>query len=136
MYFSEKYTEAKLLSIHKNILATTGLTKKTMKIEEFTTSLIESIQENESGTTRRKYKSILHSFGYKRGSERIAKIIADSLAENGIITDREINSNLSTNVWITFSLQNKSKNQENSKKEKIIIFYSCVFFNKIANVSI
>jgi len=91
-----------------------------MKIEEFTTSLIESIQENESGTTRRKYKSILHSFSYKRSSERIAKMIADSLAENGIITDREINSNLSTNVWITFSLQNKSEIKENSKKEEVI----------------
>ncbi len=87
-----------------------------MKTELFVNGIIDSIKHNESGTTRRKFKSILESLGYKRSSDKIVDRINKSLNEKNVKTDRPIVSGLSNRVWITFEFK-EPKRKENSKLE-------------------
>lgn len=114
MVYNKDFVTQSIWVTHKNFykdireITLIFIIRKIYKMEEFIKSLIRNIEDNESGTTKRKYKSVLQSLGRKRNSEYIANLISDTLSNKEILTDREINSNLSNNVWITFSINNNS----------------------------
>lgn len=87
-------------------------------MEELMESILEGVNSNISKTTRRKFKSILESLGYKRNSQRITDEINVFLKKFNIKSDREITTGLSKGVWITFWKENDS-NQSLKIKETI-----------------
>lgn len=119
-----------------------------MDINEISDSIIDRINENENFSTKRKFGSIIKSAGYKRISEKFIQDFTTSLTKNNIQTDKEINSTLSKNEYITFSLktvqssqkinvsQVKKKAETNMKYTKIVIpndfFYYLFDFGDIS----